>query len=96
MFSLKNYNTFGIDAACSRFVEYDSVEALQSLLPEVVAGGKWMHIGGGSNLLFTRNFEGTILHSRICGIEEVRRDAETVWVRVGAGEVWDDWVAEAV
>ena len=96
MFSLKNYNTFGIDAACSRFVEYDSVEALQSLLPEVVAGGKWMHIGGGSNLLFTRNFEGTILHSRICGIEEVRRDAETVWVRVGAGEVWDDWVSEAV
>ena len=96
MFSLKNYNTFGIDAACSRFVEYDSVEALQSLLPEVVASGQWMHIGGGSNLLFTRDFEGTILHSRIRGIEEVRREAETVWVRVGAGEVWDDWVAEAV
>ena len=35
------------------------------------------------------------LIARICGIEEVRRDAETVWVRVGAGEVWDDWAASS-
>ncbi len=96
MFSLQKYNTFGIDAHCKHFVEYDSVEALQALLPQVVSEGPWLHIGGGSNLLFTKDFAGTILHSQIRGIEEVQRDEITVWVRVGAGEVWDEWVAEAV
>lgn len=92
MYSLLHHNTFGIDAWCRDFKEYNSVEELRELLPELRAD-RWLHIGSGSNLLFVNDFKGTILHSGIRGIEEVRRDGLTVWVRAGAGCVWDDFVA---
>lgn len=52
-----------------------------------------MHIGGGSNLLFTKDYDGLILHSRVGGIEVITEDSQTVSLRVGAGVVWDDFVA---
>lgn len=52
-----------------------------------------MHIGVGSNLLFTKDYDGLILHSRIGGIEVTAEDSQTVSLRVGAGVVWDDFVA---
>jgi UDP-N-acetylmuramate dehydrogenase len=52
-----------------------------------------LHIGGGSNLLFTKDYDGLILHSRIGGIEVTAEDSQTVSLRVGAGVVWDDFVA---
>ena len=55
-----------------------------------------MHIGGGSNLLFTKDYDGLILHSRIEGIEVTEEDSRFVSVRVGAGVVWDDFVAYCV
>ena len=55
-----------------------------------------LHIGGGSNLLFTKDFPGIILHSAIKGIEVVGETDDCVDVRVGAGVVWDDFVAYAV
>ena len=100
-YSLLNHNTFGMDVKAKRYVEYDSEEELKNLIPTL--DGEVLHIGGGSNLLFKGNFEGTILHSAICGIEElstVNCQLSTVkgevLVRVGAGEVWDDFVAWAV
>ena len=100
-YSLLNHNTFGMDVKAKRYVEYDSEEELKNLIPTL--DGEVLHIGGGSNLLFKGNFEGTILHSAICGIEElstVNYQLSTVkgevLVRVGAGEVWDDFVAWAV
>lgn len=95
MYNLLSHNTFGIQAFCREFREYESVEALQELLPGVTSG-RWLQIGGGSNLLFTRDFDGVILHSRIRGIFEVRRSDDSVWLRAGAGEVWDDFVAWCV
>lgn len=95
MYSLLHHNTFGIDAQCENFVEYDSVEELQTLLPSL-RGNRWLQIGGGSNLLFVTDFDGTVLHSRIMGCDEVRCDAHNVWLRVGAGVVWDDLVAYCV
>lgn len=56
----------------------------------------WLHIGGGSNLLFIKDYEGTVLHSRIGGLEVTSEDEEHVSVRVGAGVVWDDFVAYCV
>ena len=91
MYSLLKHNTFGIDASCRDFFEYHSIEQLQNKLPQL-AGTEWMHIGGGSNLLFTHDYEGTILHSRILGIEEVERNEQQVWLRVGAGTDWDHFV----
>lgn len=93
-FSLIHHNTFGIDATCERFAEYSTVEELSALLaPLVDSGSRWLHIGGGSNLLFlSEHYDGTILHSRIRGIEVCDEDDECVILRVGAGEDWDAFV----
>lgn len=92
--SLLHHTTFGIDAKTSRFVEYESVADLQALLPEL-RNTPFMQIGAGSNLLFTRDFEGIILHSGLKGIE-VKDDGDTVLLRAFSGETWDDVVAYAV
>lgn len=93
-YSLLNHNTFGMDVEAKRFVEYDSEEELIGLLPSLES--KYLHIGGGSNLLFRGNFDGTILHSVIKGIKIQENCGEYVLVRVGAGVVWDDFVAWTV
>lgn len=92
MYSLLHHNTFGIDAWCRDFKEYSDVEELHALLPGL-QGVRWLHIGGGSNLLFVNDFKGTVLHSGILDCKEIQRDAEHVWVRAGAGCDWDDFVA---
>ncbi|MCR4613324.1 MAG: UDP-N-acetylmuramate dehydrogenase [Bacteroidaceae bacterium] len=88
-------NTFSISVKAEEYVEYDSVADLQNLVPRL-DGRRVLHIGGGSNLLFTRDFDGIVLHSRILGIEVMEADVRSVLVRVGAGMVWDDFVAEAL
>ena len=95
--SLLPYNTFGMDVKASRFVEYASVEELRGLWnAEREAVARALHIGGGSNLLFASDYEGLILHSAIKGYTVVKETEEEVDVRVGAGEVWDDFVAYTV
>ncbi|WP_270711759.1 UDP-N-acetylmuramate dehydrogenase [Phocaeicola coprophilus] len=95
--SLLLYNTFGMDVKASRFVEYASVEELRGLWnAEREAVARALHIGGGSNLLFASDYEGLILHSAIKGYTVVKETEEEVEVRVGAGEVWDDFVAYTV
>ena len=93
-YSLLNHNTFGMDVKARRYVEYDSEDELKALIPTL--SGVVLHIGGGSNLLFKGNFDGIVLHSAIKGIEVMEETADMVLVRVGAGEVWDDFVAWAV
>lgn len=96
-YSLLAHNTFGIEARCSRFVEYQSTEEAQAvarLLSETSC--PLLIIGGGSNLLLTRDFDGMVVHSAVKGIEVVDETAETVTVRVGSGENWDEFVATCV
>lgn len=96
-YNLKSHNTFGLEAVADCFLEYGSEEELLRLIHEGCLEGRLLHIGAGSNLLFMNpTFQGTVLHSRIRGIEVLREDDEHVWVRVGAGEVWDDFVAYCV
>lgn len=80
------HNTFGIEVKSKNYIEYSSEDELIKLIPSL-RGTSCFHVGGGSNLLFTRDFDGTILHSAIRGIE-VNGDL----VRVGAGVVWDEFV----
>ena len=80
------HNTFGIEVKAKNYIEYSSEDELIKLIPSL-CGTSCFHVGGGSNLLFTRDFDGTILHSAIRGIE-VNGDL----VRVGAGVVWDEFV----
>ncbi len=97
--SLRHLNTFGLDVSCSRFVEYSSVSDLielftqhcDSLLPPL------LHIGGGSNLLFTADFPGTVLHSRISFINAAESDGASVTVEAGAGVTFDrlvEWTTD--
>ena len=96
-YSLKSRHTFGMDVQTALFIEYATKEELKEILrSQPLEEGRWLHIGGGSNLLFMGDYPGTILHSSIKGYEVLNEDAEGVVVRVGAGEVWDDFVAYTV
>lgn len=90
------HNTFGIDVTAACFLEYQSVSELRALIAQGYITSPYLHIGGGSNLLFTKDYNGVILHSRIKGIEVLEETDAQVVVRVGAGVVWDDFVAYCV
>jgi UDP-N-acetylmuramate dehydrogenase len=93
-YPLQSRHTFGMDVKTRLWVEYDTVDDLRQLLaaPDELPR-PWLCIGGGSNLLFGGDYPGTMLHSAIRGYEVTHEDADTVTVKVGAGEVWDDLVA---
>ena len=90
---LTKMNTFGMKVKARCFMEYDSVADLVDIEFEELARPV-LHIGGGSNLLFTDDFKGTILHSKINFIE-ILEDGSDVLVSVGAGVVFDDFCAWA-
>lgn len=91
-YSLAAHNTFGIDAKCRRFIEFDDVDELKSVLGNCgnVAGPKLV-IGGGSNLLLTGDYAGTVFHSAIKGFTS-ETVSDGVLLRCGSGETWDDIV----
>jgi UDP-N-acetylmuramate dehydrogenase len=95
-YSLIGHNTFGIAASAARYIEYDSVDELKQLIVSGIISEPYLHIGQGSNLLFTQDYRGVVLHSHIKGIEVKHETEDEVLVRVGAGEVWDDFVAYCV
>ncbi|NDV65769.1 UDP-N-acetylmuramate dehydrogenase [Bacteroides sp. 224] len=92
-YSLLSHNTFGIDIKAAHFIEYDSVEELQQIIHKGTVKEPYIHIGGGSNLLFTKDYEGLVLHSCIKEITKIEETEDTVTLRVGSGIVWDDFVA---
>ena len=96
-YSLLAHNTFGIDASCRRFLEYSSIEEAR-LVAEILRGGNnpFLIIGGGSNLLLTKDYAGVVVHSAIKGIEAEEQADGTVMLTCGSGEVWDDVVAYSV
>ena len=91
-YSLKQHNTFGIEAKCAQFVEYSS-EAEAKEVAELLRNTRvpYIIIGGGSNLLLTRDYEGIVVHSACKGIE--RNGNRLV---CGSGEVFDDVVAQSI
>jgi UDP-N-acetylmuramate dehydrogenase len=99
-YSLKAHNTFGIEAKCSRFLEYENVAEAQKvagILRE--SDTPCIIIGGGSNLLLTQDFDGIVVHSRLMGTGPVSREMQLmgpVPVSCGSGEVWDDVVAYCI
>ncbi len=95
-FSLRSHNTFGIDVRAKKFIEYSSLEDLRSFLLEGGFQPPFLHIGSGSNLLFLKDYEGTILHSKIESIEIVAEDDSSIVLRVGSGLNWDEFVAYTV
>ena len=95
--SLLPFNTFGIDVKTDYLIEYSSVEELSAILKsELVTSSRLLHVGSGSNLLFLNDFNGVVLHSLDKSINLLSMDEQSVFVEVGAGVVWDDFVDFAV
>ncbi|HYG52743.1 MAG TPA: UDP-N-acetylmuramate dehydrogenase [Flavobacteriales bacterium] len=92
---LKSLNTFGIEAKATRFAVFGSVATLVDLLkqatPETI-----LILGGGSNLLFTKDFEGTVLKNEITGITLEKETTDHYFLKAGAGEVWHKLVMHCV
>lgn len=87
------HNTFGLKVVAARMFEYGSEEELGRFLEQGEIKVPFLHVGGGSNLLFLHDrYEGTILHSLIKGIEVTHETDAEVCLRVGSGEIWDDFV----
>ncbi len=92
-FSLKNFNTFGIDASTSTFFSYTKNDELIEFLSNDFNSNRPFYIlGGGSNILFTKNFDGTIIHPETKGISIVSENGNDVFVEAQAGEIWDEFV----
>ncbi|MBQ7221924.1 MAG: UDP-N-acetylmuramate dehydrogenase [Bacteroidales bacterium] len=87
-------NTFGVKVSASSYVEYSDVAQLKNALQS--AQKPFLHIGRASNLLFTKDFEGTVFHCVNKNIEILSESDSVVEVRVGAGLVWDSFVAHCV
>lgn len=94
-YSLLSHNTFGIEATANQFVEFSSVDDIVGFLGEGYDGRSFV-IGGGSNLLFVNDYNGTILHSAIMGMQVVEEDDNYLLLRVGSGVNWDALVAYTV
>lgn len=95
--SLKNLNTFGIDVSSKYFAEISSVnDLLQLLSEEKYKSEQKLILGGGSNILFTKNYNGLIIANNIKGITVEDVNENEVIISASGGEVWDDLVDFAV
>lgn len=95
-FSLRTYNTFGIDASAAYFSKFHSVNELKEILNHHKNISQKMILGGGSNILFTKNYEGLILKNEIEGIEIIREIENEIFIKVGAGINWHQFVRYCV
>ena len=95
-FQLKEYNTFRIDALAKYFSTFTSVEEFELLLNDSKNISHKMILGGGSNILFTKNFDGLLLKNDIPGIDVVNEDNDHVYVQAGAGVNWHSFVMYCV
>lgn len=92
-FNLRACNTFRIDAKCDEFIEYSSATDLPAVM-DMVGDRKFIHIGAGSNLLFTSDYDGVVLHSRILDVESETGTDGKIIVRAGSGVIFDELIEQ--
>ncbi len=102
--SLKDLNTFGIDVYAKQFAAFKSIEELKECFapkkPQTLPNGRQasnlkphtLILGGGSNILFTKNIDGLVLKNEITGIEKIQEDTDHMYIKAGAGENWHGFV----
>ena len=96
-YSLKLFNTFGLDVKAEKFITLSSEKAVFDLLNgNELKDQKILILGGGSNILFNNNFNGIVIKSEIMGISEINKTDESISLEVGSGVVWDDLVQYCV
>ncbi len=93
--SLKPFNTFGIEASTRYFGRFSSVEELNQILTSN-KDKELLILGGGSNILLTKNFDGLTLINEIKGFEVTKNDGDSVIVKSGAGEIWHEFVLKCI
>jgi UDP-N-acetylmuramate dehydrogenase len=95
--SLKPHNTFGIAENAKFFTTVGTVDEIKEALKWAKESNQHVLIlGGGSNILLTGEFDGLVIKVELKGIEVVAENEDSVWVKVGAGEIWHDWVSYAL
>ena len=87
--SLKQINSFGVEAKAGSFLEIDSVESFLENLKNIANP---LILGGASNVLFTKNYDGCVIQNNIKGCDILENHEDHVVIKVGAGEVWHDFV----
>jgi UDP-N-acetylmuramate dehydrogenase len=95
--SLKEFNTFGINVSAKYFAGFNSVDELSELLqfkklPTANRQLPTLILGGGSNILFIKDFNGVVLKNDISGIKKIREDEQHIYIHAGAGENWNGFV----
>ncbi len=95
--SLKQYNTFGIDASAQYFAPFSSIDEVQQLLGDKKFSSVPKFIlGGGSNILLTKNVDGLVLKNELKGIELIKEDKRHIYVKAAAGENWNSFVMHCI
>lgn len=95
--SLRPYNSFGIDAMARSFATFTNLDELEELLDaKGLAADQQLILGGGSNILLTKNFDGLVLKNEMGGIEVVSEDENVVYIKAGAGVNWHRLVMHCV
>lgn len=95
-FNIKAYNTFGMDVKCRKWIEYTDASDLPSIVASL-EGQRFMAIGAGSNLLFTGDYDGALLHSRILDLEIIHTPGDdTCRIIAGAGITMDELISQTV
>lgn len=94
--SLKKFNTFNVDEKAKVLVEINRVSDLFTFLSKENQKDKMLVLGGGSNILFTKSYEGIIISLKNKGIELIDEDENNILVEISSGESWNDFVVWAV
>jgi UDP-N-acetylmuramate dehydrogenase len=95
--SLKKYNTFGLDYKAKKLVHLETISEASAFFRERKEYDNTFIIGGGSNLLFTGDFEGELIHPQFAGISVESAEGNKIIVSAGAGVIWDtlvEWTVE--
>ena len=90
-FSLQNYNTFGIEAKARAFVAVHNTSELKTILEHYKSTKKFI-LGGGSNMLLTKDIDALVIHVDLKGKKIIREDDDFAWVESQAGENWHEFV----
>ncbi|NUM32513.1 MAG: UDP-N-acetylmuramate dehydrogenase [Bacteroidetes bacterium] len=93
MQNLLPYNSFKIEAFSDDLIKIINIEQLLKLIKnKELEKSKYLILGGGSNILFTKDFKGIVLKNEIKGVSKIKEDEKNIWLKVASGENWSDFV----
>jgi UDP-N-acetylmuramate dehydrogenase len=96
-FNLRQYNTFGITAHARYFADLSSEDQLRELIDTpIYRDNKVLILGGGSNILFTKDFNGLVVHNNLKGIDVIDTNDHHATIKVASGEIWHELVMHAI